>query len=113
MGSHVLVVFTNPTTPEQEAAFNKWYDEVHLAEVLTVPGFVAAQRFKLVHDTMKPMPGPYLALYEMEPDAPVAATDLLTRYANEAKIDISVSMHPTEVAASIFTPLGERIARNA
>jgi hypothetical protein len=109
VAKHLFVVLTNPTSEDQEAEFNRWYDEVHLPEVLQVPGFVAAQRFRLTHETMLPMAGPYLALYEMETDDPVAAADLLTRYANEGRLEMSSAMHATNLAASIFTPIGERL----
>jgi len=39
------VVFTEPKAG-QDAAYNDWYDNIHLAEVIAVEGFVAAQRFK-------------------------------------------------------------------
>jgi hypothetical protein len=38
----VLVVFTNVTSPEHDDAYNAWYDDTHLADVVTVPGFTAA-----------------------------------------------------------------------
>jgi hypothetical protein len=38
----VLVVFTNVTNPEHDDAYNTWYDDTHLADVVTVPGFTAA-----------------------------------------------------------------------
>ena len=46
MPTHRLIVFTQPAAG-QEAEYNRWYDEVHLGDVLEVDGFVAAQRFAL------------------------------------------------------------------
>ena len=69
MGKHVLVVFTNPVEGK-EATYNDWYDNRHLPDVLDVPGFVSAQRFRL-SDTQRaagPFPRRYLALYEIETD---------------------------------------------
>jgi hypothetical protein len=69
MAKHVFVVFTNPT-PGQEAEYNAWYTGQHLPDVLDVPGFVSAQRFKL-SDTQRaagPFPWQYLALYQIETD---------------------------------------------
>jgi hypothetical protein len=42
---YLFLVFSDPATPPQEAAYNDWYDHQHLADVLRVPGFLAAQRF--------------------------------------------------------------------
>ena len=69
MGKHVFVVFTNPVEGK-EATYNDWYDNRHLPDVLDVPGFVSAQRFRL-SDTQRaagPFPWRYLALYEIETD---------------------------------------------
>jgi hypothetical protein len=69
MSKHVFVVFTNPVDGK-EATYNDWYDNRHLPDVLDVPGFVSAQRFRL-SDTQRaagPFPWRYLALYEIETD---------------------------------------------
>ena len=47
--------------PEHEAEFNRWYDEEHIPERLSIPGFLSARRFRAIEG------GPrYLALYELE-----------------------------------------------
>jgi hypothetical protein len=69
MAKHVFVVFTNPVEGK-DATYNDWYDNRHLPDVLDVPGFVSAQRFRL-SDTQRaagPFPWHYLALYEIETD---------------------------------------------
>jgi hypothetical protein len=56
--------------PEDEAEFNRLYDEEHVPRLTAVPGVISGRRFKL-HT-----PGPaaiprYLAVYELEsPDIP-------------------------------------------
>lgn len=44
-----------------ESEFNRWYDDVHLPEVLACPGFVAASRYECVHGEPR-----FLALYDLE-----------------------------------------------
>ncbi len=44
MSTYLLLVYTRPV-PGREDEYHAWYDGIHLAEVLTVPGFVAARRF--------------------------------------------------------------------
>lgn len=46
MAAGVLMVYANCREGDDEA-FNRWYDEVHLADVCAVPGVVGAQRFRL------------------------------------------------------------------
>ena len=47
--------------PEQEDAWNDWYSGQKLNELLGMPGFVAAQRFRAT----TPCPEPYLAVYSI------------------------------------------------
>jgi len=62
---HMLLVRTSPL-PGNEDEFARWYDGVHLAEVLAVPGFVSAQRFAAADtgDGRKQ----YVAAYGIETD---------------------------------------------
>jgi hypothetical protein len=53
--------------PEEGYAdeLNAWYDEEHLPERLSCPGFVAARRFELLESSPEGQPR-YLALYDLE-----------------------------------------------
>ena len=56
----LLVAFMDP--PDDEEAFNAWYDEEHVPLRLGVPGFLSARRY-----TAAEADGPrYLALYDLE-----------------------------------------------
>ncbi len=69
MARYILEVIGNAHEGREDEA-NDWYENVHLAEVLAVPGFVSAQRFEPVdHDDSKG-PKRYLASYEIEADDP-------------------------------------------
>jgi hypothetical protein len=57
----VLVVHTK-VPPEQEDAFNRWYDDVHLPEITNCPGFLRSARYVTQDDSGRQ----YLALYELE-----------------------------------------------
>lgn len=45
---------------EQEAAWNQWYEEKHIPELLTVPGFASATRYRERGEGRR-----YLAIYEI------------------------------------------------
>jgi hypothetical protein len=107
---HVLVVFSNPT-PGQEDAYNDWYTNQHLDEVISTPGFVAAQRFKLNGETT--LPGRYLAIYEMEHDNPPAAMEALTAAANSGAMHMSPAIDVAAVVTSIYTPITGRVAKGS
>jgi hypothetical protein len=67
---HLFLVFSQ--RPTDSAAYDKWYDEEHIPQVISVPGFLRAQRF--VTSDVKPLPGVvapelgHLALYEVAGD---------------------------------------------
>jgi hypothetical protein len=67
MARHVLMVYTYPY-PGREDEYHRWYDESHLAEVLSVPGFVEARRFVVTADPADAAPVRYVALYTIESD---------------------------------------------
>jgi hypothetical protein len=66
---HVFIVLTNPAEGRDDE-YNDWYSNTHIADVLTVPGVVAAQRFKLSDKQRMAgkLPWQYLAIYECETD---------------------------------------------
>ena len=94
-----LLVYTN-AMPGQDEAFNDWYDNTHLPQILALPMVVSAQRFRLsptgvdgteegslVH-TSAPLPHTYLAVYEVTGD-PTVAVETITR----GCIDGSIELH--------------------
>ena len=69
MAKHVLLVFSDPTEGKEDE-YNRWYDDVHLGEVLAVEGFVSAQRFKVSDVAPGLTEHKYLAIYNLETDDP-------------------------------------------
>jgi len=60
MTAEALLLMMVDVPDEHEAAFNTWYNEVHIPELLTLPGFVSAERFRHVGPGIR-----YLALYRL------------------------------------------------
>ncbi len=58
-----MFVESRPVSAEREDEYNEWYDGIHLGEVLSLPGFVGARRFKAIDGD-----GPYVAVYEVDVD---------------------------------------------
>lgn len=71
MPKNLQIVFSRFPASVSEAEFNDWY-EAHLHEILAIPGFVSAQRFRLEQAVVdEDGGGPryrYLALYEVDAD---------------------------------------------
>jgi hypothetical protein len=66
MPKAVLHAYSNPASPEAEAQFNTWYDEVHLKEVLAIPGVRSATRYRLAEVNPFSPEHRYLAVYELD-----------------------------------------------
>ena len=62
-GGAVLIMMVD-VEPGQEDAFNLWYNEQHIPEMLALPGVRAARRFESVQGGAK-----YLAVYEIDEPA--------------------------------------------
>lgn len=68
MAKHVLMAFNCAKAGEEEE-FARWYDEVHIPEILAVPGFVSARRFRIVNTNVQGGSGwSNVSLYEIETD---------------------------------------------
>ena len=109
MGTHRLIVFTEPVAG-REAEYNKWYDEVHLKDVLEVEGFKAAQRFEIAPTQIgapgEPAPNRYLAIYEIEADSLEIALEKLN--AGAGTMVISDALDGDRATAIAYSAIGER-----
>lgn len=105
-GRGLYIVLTNATSGD-DAIFNSWYSDTHIADVLDVPGFTAAQRFQLVdHPALKRYPYRYLALYEIAANATEAALAELSVRAGTERMIISPTLDTTTVHAVAFSTVG-------
>jgi len=75
----LLLTMTEPP-PAMEEEFNAWYDDEHMAERLSIPGFRSAQRW--VTDC-QPGEGKYLATYELDSPAVLTSRDYLQKFENQ------------------------------
>lgn len=75
MPASCVSVVTATIDPDLEDEFNKWYNEVHLPEIVGCPGFISGTRY--VAET--PDGREYLAIYELESEAAFASEELKAR----------------------------------
>lgn len=96
---HTYLVLTN-AVPGEEAAFNDWYDNIHLPDVLRVPGVTRAQRFQ----TAQPeSPYRFCALYQIDASDPLAVVEEIQRRAGTEEMPIS-SLMSSEFLATLYGP---------
>ena len=77
MPKPILIAMTNPVSEARDAEFNRWYNEVHARDILSLPTVSSITRYRSVRQIRPHMGDPshrYLAIYEMDdPEAAVAA----------------------------------------
>ena len=107
MANYKLIVFTDPV-PGKEDEYNDWYNNVHLRDVVAVPGFVSAQRFKLEAAIIGELPNRYLAIYEMETDGdPAKLMELVGQRSGTEAMIVSDAIDLNANNVGIFKPCSE------
>ena len=71
----ILLVLTDCKDPAREAEFDKWYDDVHLGDIIDTGLYFAATRY--VNTNFTPGQPKYLAIYETDKPDPIAASNEL------------------------------------
>ncbi len=103
MANFKLFVMSGPS-PGKEVEYNEWYNNQHLQDVVAVPGFLSAQRFRL-NDAMEfEHKHRYLAIYELDGKAAAeAVAELLKRRGTDA-MAISDALDLNNTIAGVFEP---------
>ncbi|WP_068070409.1 hypothetical protein [Novosphingobium lentum] len=105
MQDYVYVVRSGPVAGGEEA-YNDWYTNVHLGDVLAVPGFVSAQRFCLADPAAPDAPTPgYLALYTMRTDDPEGLLATLTGLVEGGQMAMSEAFDMETVTTVLYRAL--------
>lgn len=101
---HLVLVMSEPVEG-QEAAYQDWYENTHLHEVLSSTGWQSAERFELSDEQGLSCPRRFLAVYEVEANDP--ATILPTLNARrDQRVDTNAV--DSRYAAWVFSPIGVR-----
>lgn len=101
-----LILFHSRPHAGQDGVFNEWYDRVHVRDVLSVPGFLACQRYV---QREKDQPPKYVAAYEVESDNPQATLGALFEAAKTQ--EISPALDRSSVSMQVLEQLGARQTR--
>jgi hypothetical protein len=71
MPGKVILVTSADIHGGAEVEFNRWYNEVHLPDVLACPGFVSSTRYECTDGQPR-----YLALYELEDERALTTPEM-------------------------------------
>jgi hypothetical protein len=56
----ILLVQSRPSSPDDPGDYHRWYDEVHIPEILALEGLTSARRLRAIDGES------YLAVYEVD-----------------------------------------------
>lgn len=79
MANPALLMMSTDVPPEFEADYHRWYNEVHLPELLALPGIRSARRFRLLGEGIR-----FMAAYELDHPDVINSPAYLTWRANSA-----------------------------
>ena len=107
MSKAIYVVQSSALDAEHEAAYDTWYDNEHIPDVLDVPGFVSARRFRIADGGEDAHT--FLTIYEIDADDVQASVKELFRMAQAGDMNI---LDQVWSARSPITTLGALIGDN-
>lgn len=116
MPRSLMLVYSSPTSPEQEAEYNDWYTNKHLKDVVALPGIVGATRYKLEKavglDGIPTSACTYLAIYEIEGDsveAMEAAKQALADGLAKGTVDVSPALDGSALQTDFARQITDRL----
>ncbi|MDH6242712.1 DUF4286 family protein [Mycobacterium sp. OTB74] len=108
----IQIVFSNPLEGRDDE-FNEWYDNVHVPDLLAIPGMVSAQRYEIKDAQIYHMEGGtapvhrYAIIYEMEGDVD-AILGKIQEGVMAGKITMADSLDMTSWQLSFWSPRGTK-----
>lgn len=118
MPKSLMLVFSNPTSPEQEGEYNDWYTNKHLNDVVALPGIVGATRYKFEKgvslDGIPTSANSYLAIYEIEGEsveAMEAAKQALADGLAKGTVDVSPALDATALQTDFARQITDRVGK--
>jgi len=112
----LFLVFSNAVAEDAIPEFHRWYDEVHVHEVLRVPGVRAATRYELDADQM-PSSGAdelgrrFLCAYEIESEDLGDVRDAVMATSRDRSHSAAFQLSPLPILA-IYRQHGPRVAKS-
>jgi len=104
-----MVVYSRPA-PNREDEYNDWYQNVHLGELVALPGFRSAQRFRFARSLVEGDAYPYMSIYEIETDDIDAVLNKLRGTAECGALTMSDAIDLTDTSAVVYEEFGAVVA---
>jgi len=109
--TYFLFVFSNPVDG-MESEFNRWYEQQHAPDVVSIPGFVSAQRFVIADQQLRAgSPGKprYLVVYQIVTDNLTAVSTEVNRRLASGQTRMSPSFDAKSAQGLLYRALGPEV----
>ena len=105
MQRYKMVVYSRPAAGREDE-YNDWYQNVHLGELVALPGFKSARRFRHARNLVEGDAYPYMSIYEIETDDIDAVLDNLRGTAERGALTMSDAIDLTDTSAVVYEEFG-------
>lgn len=112
MPKYKLIALTTPQSGREED-YHRWYDNHHLPELVNKFGMTGAQRYELVAKLIGNDSNPYLAIYDIETDDPMALLGRIGQATAAGELTQSDAQDMATCYTALFTERGERVVPEA
>lgn len=118
--SALLILSSGTLAGTDQDAFNRWYTETHVRDILTIPGIVSCRRYKVTNARL--LPGyilepsyEYSAIYQIQASSEAALQALANRIEDLGNSGISESdaFDYSRVTAAFLLPISDVITQDA
>jgi hypothetical protein len=105
MGVAYYITLSNPLGGEDDV-FNEWYTNIHIVDVLKIPGVISAQRFRLASEQRRnpPYEYRYLAIYKIDDSDIRGPMEALRKLSGTPLMPVSETFDPKHLAL-VFEPI--------
>lgn len=108
--AYKMVVLSNPVKGREDEC-DDWYQNTHLADVVALPGFTSAQRYRVANTMVVPNPYQYLAVYEIETDDLDHSIRALVTGAESGGLVVSEALDSGNAYAVVYEASGKVVAK--
>jgi hypothetical protein len=104
-----LVVMASPVRGREQEC-ERWYQEVHLPEMVALPGILSAQRYQRAANLREGSETyPYLTIYEVEADDIQSVVQRITETAEAGGFDMSGAIDREGTYAVFYQACGPEV----
>lgn len=103
------MVVMSRATAGREDEYNEWYQNVHLGELVALPGFKSARRFRYARSLVEGEAYPYMSIYEIETDDIDGVLNNLRDTAERGGLTMSDSLDLTDTWAVVYEEFGAEV----